>query len=384
MWGTFQDTPNFIGDSIPWDVSQVTQMNSIFANASKFTGSSLAEWNVAKVNSMQSMFKDTISLLSSGLRSWNIERVNDFTLAFAGSYLETLGCESSLLYVSWSTQNTVFATKYADWEGRCLCFCNYRDELLGALDVWFEQSPEAFMYNCSKLSLWHVDNVKNFSSVFENRIKFIGEGVEAFDVSQAVDMSRMFKNAVSFDNELISSWNTARVEHMDYIFKGATNFTHSLHSWDVSKVQDLGTAFQDSSISECGKFQMYSTWSSLDLEDAEWVFETPWKDLLCESIHCERVTSESSTLRQLVKVWNLNETYVRSKCNWLQDLSHLNISEITDMSYVFLNFTTTDVNISNWDTSSVTSLTGTFSNASCRSLFDEIPGWNVRIFLLLL
>ena len=39
-----------------WDVSNVTDMDSMFVNCKKFTGKGLENWNVSKVKTMRTMF----------------------------------------------------------------------------------------------------------------------------------------------------------------------------------------------------------------------------------------------------------------------------------------------------------------------------------------
>ncbi len=70
-------------------------------------------------------------------------------------------------------------------------------------------------------------------------------------------------------------------------------------------------------------------------------------------------------LKELIKSWGEISNYDRSIKNKgsCYDLSRLDVSQITDMSYLFNN-SPFDGDISNWDTSNVTSMESMFSGAT--------------------
>ena len=57
------------------------------------------------------------------------------------------------------------------------------------------------------------------------------------------------------------------------------------------------------------------------------------------------------------------------------DISTWDVSQVTDMTFLFIDKTTFNDDISNWDTSSVTSMFGMFSYSS--SFNQDISNWNV-------
>lgn len=68
-------------DISEWDVSNVTNMNSMFANCAEFN-SDLSYWDVSNVWNMASMF-DGCRRFNSDIRNWNTQRLSNLTYMFS-------------------------------------------------------------------------------------------------------------------------------------------------------------------------------------------------------------------------------------------------------------------------------------------------------------
>ena len=68
-----------------WNVSQVTNMRSMFSNCTGLSDlSDLANWNVSNVTNMNSLFSNCTSLSNlSGLANWNVGNVTDMSGLFS-------------------------------------------------------------------------------------------------------------------------------------------------------------------------------------------------------------------------------------------------------------------------------------------------------------
>lgn len=84
MTRLFENAINFTGAIGNWDVSGVTNMTSMFKGANRFN-TDISEWNVSNVNDMQEMFQDA-KLFNQSLKWWC---VNSFTDAPAGFSLRS-------------------------------------------------------------------------------------------------------------------------------------------------------------------------------------------------------------------------------------------------------------------------------------------------------
>ena len=106
------------------------------------------------------------------------------------------------------------------------------------------------------LSNWDVSGVTDFKDSFSYAYAFNKPLNWTFsnNVADNIEMSDMFKNAVSF-NQDISSWDTSRVVKMDSMFLftqpsgltiGPMVFNQDINSWDTSKVTDASGMFFNS------------------------------------------------------------------------------------------------------------------------------------------
>ena len=83
------------------------------------------------------------------------------------------------------------------------------------------------------------------------------------------------------------------------------------------------------------------------------------------------VFSTKAELQTAVDLWTSNET---SALEQYGNINTWDVSNITDMSYLFLNKTTFNENINNWNTSNVTNMSYMFYSAS--SFNQPLNGWN--------
>merc|ERR1719487_435323 len=82
MFGSHHSSwPSINGDLGKWDVSKVTDMKCMFCE-SKFNGD-VSKWDVSKVTDMESMFED--SGFNGDLSEWNVWKVDKHGRMFVGS-----------------------------------------------------------------------------------------------------------------------------------------------------------------------------------------------------------------------------------------------------------------------------------------------------------
>ena len=79
MSNLFENT-NFNGDISNWNVSNVKNMNSIFASCKKFN-SDISNWDVSNVNNMSYMFWDC-KKFNQDISNWDVSNVTDMTSMF--------------------------------------------------------------------------------------------------------------------------------------------------------------------------------------------------------------------------------------------------------------------------------------------------------------
>ena len=97
-----------------------------------------------------------------------------------------------------------------------------------------------FNYNIND---WNVSNVTDMSRMFLDAHEF-NQPLDKWDVGNVRDMSRMFLDAENF-NQDISRWDVSNVTNMEFMFHGAYSFNQPLEEWNVSNVIDMANMFSD-------------------------------------------------------------------------------------------------------------------------------------------
>ncbi|RLA83126.1 MAG: hypothetical protein DRG78_05305 [Epsilonproteobacteria bacterium] len=177
--GSFSDIPNLssvtnmslmfaaINFNYPlnnWDVSSVTDMNSMFQYSPRFN-QSLNNWDVSSVTNMDSMFYDATNF-NQPINNWDVSSVTNMR---------------SMFY-------------------------------------------DATNFNQS-LNDWNVSNVTSMGWMFVYTEKF-NQPLDNWDVSSVTDMGDMFYFASAFTNQDLSGWNVGNViDHDDFMTYAGTGNT---------------------------------------------------------------------------------------------------------------------------------------------------------------
>jgi len=114
----FAECRTFNGDISAWNVSNVTNMTSLFYNCILFN-SNISSWNVAKVVTMTDMFNGCIAF-NQPIGKWNVSSVTNMSGMFSGtaSFSADIG--------AWNTKNvtdmtnmflsaTLYNMNFANW-----------------------------------------------------------------------------------------------------------------------------------------------------------------------------------------------------------------------------------------------------------------------------
>ena len=203
---------NFNDDISNWDVSNVTNMNNMFVNASSFN-QDLDSWDVSSVTNMGDMFFQATSF-NGDIGSWDVSSVTEMYAMFgATSFNQDIG--------SWNVSNvTSMQSMFANTAS-------------------FNQD----------LSAWDVSSVTNMAQMFRIASAFNNggaAGIGAWDVDSVTNMGYMFNSAVAF-NQNIGAWGVGSVTDMGYMFNNATLFNQNLTGWCVTNISSEPTGFSVSS-----------------------------------------------------------------------------------------------------------------------------------------
>jgi len=231
------DTKLIIGDISGWDVSNVTNMNGMFAGTSSRTefdnyeriNQDLSNWDVSKVTNMRSMFSGSMGV--GDLSNWDVSKVTNMQKTFS-------------LYCDDCDENNIPDLNIGSWNVgnvetmREMFYGNDFNEDISSWDVssvvdFYRMFQSATAFN-QDIGSWDVSNMVFADQMFNNATAFNGD-ISEWDMSNVPSTSRMFEFASSF-NQDISSWDVSNVGTMTGMFNNATAFNQDLSSWNVENV----------------------------------------------------------------------------------------------------------------------------------------------------
>jgi surface protein len=190
-----------------WDVSRVTNMESMFSQNQAFN-TSLDGWNVGLVSNMYGMFNS--SIYSQPLNSWNTQNVSNFDRMFFS--------------------NTAFNQDISNWNT--------------ANAVSMQGMFSGTNFN-QPINSWNVGNVTDMRYMFDNNTVF-NQPLNNWNTINVILFTAMFSRSVF--NQPINSWNTINAQFMDSMFAGnstfgKTAFNQPLNNWNTSNVINMNSMF---------------------------------------------------------------------------------------------------------------------------------------------
>ncbi len=249
MENMFNQT-SFNQDISDWDVSSVIYMRDMFEES--VFNQDIGSWNVSSVIDMQGMFNESVFNQNIGL--WNVSKVEDMSGMFSESVFnqdisswDVSSVTDMANMFSWS----VFNQDIGSWN-------------VSSVERMSEMFQDASVFN-QDIGSWNVSSVTDMQGMFYEAIAF-NHALGSWDVSAVEDMEGMFEEATAF-NQNIGSWDVSAVETMEYMFEDAIAFDQNLANWNVSSVYDMYSMFNGVSLSTANYDALLIGWSALTLQE---------------------------------------------------------------------------------------------------------------------
>ena len=215
-----------------WDVSNVTNMKSLFMEAKDFN-EDIGKWNVSNVTDMSCLFLGAESF-NQDIGNWDVSNVTVMfrLFAWAKSFNQDIG--------KWDVSNVT------DMEGMFNWAVSFNKDI-GKWDVskvtYLTQiffGAKTFNQN---IGHWNLVNCEITATMFKQAEAF-NQDIGNWNVSNVHNMGEMFEGAKSF-NQDIGNWNVSNVHNMGEMFCNATSFNKDISNWDVSNVADMSSIFEN-------------------------------------------------------------------------------------------------------------------------------------------
>ena len=220
-----------------WKVSSALNMAGMFMGCSVFD-QSLATWapHVSKVRNMSQMFRmfENFGPINLGLSNWDVSSVEKMDYMFALTEIQDDLSQWAVSKVK-SMRYTFFESPFngdlSNWDVSQVTDMSgmfAESKLNGDLGEWAD-----------KLGRAEPVDMKN---MFRLNTRFVGTGLEKWDVRNVDFMTDMFKGASSFNADL-SSWNTWNTLGMKNMFLNATSYSPP-PNFDIGEALDGELGFQ--------------------------------------------------------------------------------------------------------------------------------------------
>ena len=255
LTGTFDQATLFTGEGIDlWITSSVIKMRDTFKGADKMDAR-LGGWDVARVETLYQTFYGAREFRGSGLDSWKTSAVTGMSATFASA--GKMNADLSKWSVGQvTTLESTFSNAY---------------KFTGSgLSSWITTSVASLYYTFagarqmnSDLSKWSVAKVTTLEDTFYGASKFAGTGLDSWDTTSVTTLQSTFDSAGAMNADL-SAWKVAKVTTLEATFFNAVKFIGTgLDSWDILKVKNMVLTFSGATaIPACTKNAIADAWKS--------------------------------------------------------------------------------------------------------------------------
>jgi surface protein len=407
--GLFRDYNGTSLDIGNWDTSKVTTMRAMFYNCSNLTSLDIGNWDVRNVESLYDFFYDCKKLEVVDMSNWktnNLEEIyglfgncislhtiklNDCSRDTIERLLEKrcnypggdINGQTRKLYVTESNVESMSPPN--DWE-----FVNKdTNEVIAQIASLYDQDSKEFRENreIEEVTTMVTNRHDNLSEMFQEceNLRTINNIAE-WNTSCVREMNRMFENCRSLESLTLDGkyWNTSKVENVEGMFRGCENLRIlNLSNFDLSNTRyehSTNSMFEGCNrlhtlrLDNCNGTTIMKIIGSSDFPTggAEDYEET--RKIYCKKENAVGFPSDGWEFIDVVTgeviVPHEPEYYVPGyfKGRDIEEATTMVTSEHDDLSEMFSdceNLRTIN-NISEWDTSNVTTMNRMFNN--CRSL----------------
>lgn len=310
-----------------WDVSQVEDMNLLFAAATNFN-EDIGNWDVSAVIDMAGMFQSAQNF-NKNIGNWNVSSVQYMQWLFNGAY--------------------TFNQPIGNWEVGQVTNMN------GLFNAASDFNQE--------IGNWDVSNVENMLFMFAHALEF-NQNIESWNVSNVTSMYGMFDGAETF-NQPIENWDTGNVVDMSRMFGSAINFNQPIGSWDVSNVTTMEQMFHHASSFN----QEIDKWNTESVEIMNGMF------------------AAADVFNQPIGNWNTGNvtrmySMFKNAENFNQAIGNWDVSSVTRFGKIFEDALNFDQNLGDWNLNSLLRVDGisndfSFGNSgmSCENYSLTLQGW---------
>ena len=343
-----------------WNTKNITNMSSMFKGCSKLTKLNLDNFNMSKVTTIESMFSGCSALTNIQMNGWDTSKITDINNIFKGctalNTIQTINWKVTDYTVNIFDRKvpTVKSIDVNGWDlsnvttlENVFRGCNALTSVIG-LNTWntINITNMGYMFygdkeltNIGDLGYWNTTNVLNMSDMFSGCNKLTSVDVLInWDISNVKNMDRMFADCKAIKTVIMTGRGIIKISTMDEMFLGCSNLT----------TVELAGFNTESLVKSNNMFAGCTLLNTLKLPN--WNIKTNNMKNVIESI------KPSNTVHLDASNWNIQDTSIESL---FEDCTRLG-----------------GIDVSNWDTTSVTNMSNTFKGCQTLANINGIQTWN--------
>ena len=428
MGGMFNSAALFNQDISSWNVSSVTNMSSMFANNTGFNNGAIGNvggkpltWTTGTgtslVQTMLEMF-ESASAFNQDISSWNVSNVTDMSTMFKQATLFNNGAVGNVggKPLTWTTgTGTINVTNMTDMFNAAFAFNQAISTWnVSKVNTMYRMFSRCNLFN-QDISNWDVSLVTSMFGMFFNAYGF-NQDISGWNVSSVTNMSEMFMGATIFDQN-IRYWVVVDPTNVDDMFASATAMAVTYTGITGYGTTPSYTFFNQEppapppTLSLTFNVTSQPTSVTLPITGTDVLVSIDWGDGTIDTSLSHTYTTNASRMAEVTITdgsvstfgssgWTgvaiLTDVSTNSLTDWgLPDVtSFANAfngatllvsvptylpSSVTNLSYMFNNADAFNQNISGWNVSLVTNMRAMFAETL---LFNQnIGGWNVSSVL---
>lgn len=343
MSGMFYGATSFNQPLDNWDVSNVSEMRIMFMEARSFNHP-IDSWNVSNVVSMERMFSNAKSF-DQPLSSWNITNVLNFLEMFKGTdvYNQNLS--------NWSFNTDVNLTGFLSNSG--LDFSNY-ELLLARFDNLGLQNK-----NLGAEGLLYCDELLR-NNLINSGWTITGDNL-LFDCDFTLPTGAF-----------VTRWEATPSDRSIHIPTFGSGYNYSIDfgdgtilnnvTGDVTHTYSTPAVYSVSISGDFPRITMSEASSPEKLRSVEQWGDIQWTSMSYAFSECSKLKIKAIDAPDLSQVTNMNYMF-RSATSFDESINHWDVSNVTSMEGTFMEAVAFNQPLNNWDVSNVTNMTKMFRRA---------------------
>ncbi len=266
-----------------WNTSNVTKIDSMFSGCSNLKELNVANWDTSKVKTAVSTFSRCESLENLDVTSWDMSSVNDMQAMFSDcSNLKELDLSTWGVSVSGGTVPLGISSFFRG--------CSSLESVdLSNWQIGKSISAGGMFYEASNVKTLKMNDLKLpgrtdltflYSSIFKYTTNLETLEAKNWEISDTTSLDSMYKDVFNSPNKItsldLSGWKTPQVKKMANLFSGASSLEHlNLSGWNTKQVTNMNNLFDGASslksldlsdwdTADAGMTEMFNNVSSLE------------------------------------------------------------------------------------------------------------------------